>query len=83
MYHSFTHSLTLLFSRTNILRCLMSWVTLGLFPLEGIERNRLTSFAFEALSAAEESHNVHEAAADAVCALLERLEEMPEQVRML
>ncbi len=85
--------------RTNILRCLMSWITLGAIPLEGIEQNALMHFAFQVwqaviisfdrnmsqpstfrfqvLSTTNESSNVHEAAADAVCALLERMEELP------
>ena len=32
--------------RTNILRCLMSWITLGAFPLATIETNPIVHFAF-------------------------------------
>lgn len=58
----------------------MSWITLGAIPLQGIEHNNLMHFAFRVLSSSNETNAVHEAAADAVCSLLERLEELSESV---
>lgn len=67
--------------RANILRSMMSWISLGSFPLSTLSNNPILSFAFGCLGNRQEGHNVHEAATDAVCSLVERMDECQEEVR--
>ena len=65
--------------KSGVFKCLRSWLTLLNRPVPGIEQHDVIRFAFQVLSDIKESHPTHELAADAVCALIESLDDIDSQ----
>ncbi len=62
--------------RINLLRCLDSWLQLGVMPLQAIESNAVMVFAFQVLSNISAAQDLHEAATDCAIALVVQLEQI-------
>eukprot|EP00095_Tigriopus_kingsejongensis_P001756 maker-scaffold183_size276960-snap-gene-1.22 protein:Tk01756 transcript:maker-scaffold183_size276960-snap-gene-1.22-mRNA-1 annotation:"Transportin-3" len=62
--------------RINLLKCLGSWIELGVVALFGLESDVLMGHAFVVLESPGEDGLVHEAAVDCVCGMIERMEDL-------
>lgn len=62
--------------RISLLKCLSSWVELGIIPILGLENNPLVMHAFMSLEKVDENGMVHEAASDLLCGIVERMEDL-------
>jgi len=71
--------------KANVLRCLSSWLNVNAIGSDGVESNPLVHYAFDVLAASSspaDAPDLHDDAADALCALLACVEDIPpEQVR--
>lgn len=61
--------------QTRILKCFKSWVNVHAIPLESIPNNDVVAFAFQVLGNYLSSSQLHEAATDCICIILQELEE--------
>uniref|UniRef100_A0A1B6FRA0 Transportin-3 n=1 Tax=Cuerna arida TaxID=1464854 RepID=A0A1B6FRA0_9HEMI len=61
--------------QVKVLRCFTSWVQIQAFTLPEVAENAVVGYAFQILCNRQESCQLHDAAADCVCALLQCLED--------
>ncbi|XP_008555701.1 transportin-3 [Microplitis demolitor] len=57
-----------------IIKCLTSWITVHAVPLEAIPSSDIIAYAFQVLGNHTSNDQLHEAAADCVCSILQSLQ---------
>ncbi|KAK2580863.1 hypothetical protein KPH14_005937 [Odynerus spinipes] len=61
--------------RVTILRCFTSWITVRAIPLQAIPTSDVVAYVFQVLGNHMAGSQLHEAAADCMCVILQALEE--------
>ncbi|KAF7379433.1 transportin-3 [Vespula maculifrons] len=61
--------------RVTILRCFTSWITVRAIPLQTIPTSEVVTYVFQVLGNHMAGSQLHEAAADCMCVILQALEE--------